>query len=378
MPSKYPVMADLRADQQPPALHGGAGRRHGIEAADLLQRTGLGADIFERRLGHDAALVPGPVIADLAQDAVELRAVSGGRQPKAGVAARIDVAETVHHRAGPGPRPAVDGGGETDLGQVDRRRLQRQRNIDRGAALVDRKADIEARRHPRADPGHAAPGLSGIADEIADRAGLRIVPVAFEPGPVARRFRALRGAAAAGIGPLQAIKPLLDWLPSRSRKLLPRLVSAAPDDTVELITVGVGLGVGEGVGVGVGVGVGDCACAADMMPTRTTAIATSRASARPVPIFRARESRDEQRMQSIPKRQSAGPKNAQNPINRSDLPPVRAKGQSVSPQAGRRIRIIVVRLPQLARHDDNVSGSRQTLRTPTPAFRPQPGSPRPR
>jgi hypothetical protein len=36
-------------------------------------------------------------------------------------------------------------------------------------------------------------------------------------------------------------------------------------------------------------------------------------SARPVPIFRARESRDEQRMQSIPKGKSAGPKNAQKP-----------------------------------------------------------------
>jgi hypothetical protein len=82
-------------------------------------------------------------------------------------------------------------------------------------------------------------------------------------------------------------------------------VTAAPDDTVELITVGVGLGVGEGVGVGVGVGVGDCACAADMTPMRTTAIATSRASAPPIPIFRARESRDEQRMQSIPKKAEA-------------------------------------------------------------------------
>jgi hypothetical protein len=83
------------------------------------------------------------------------------------------------------------------------------------------------------------------------------------------------------------------------------LVTAAPDDTVELITVGVGLGVGEGVGVGVGVGVGDCACAADMTLTRTTAIATSRASAAAVPIFRAHESRDEQRMQSIPKKAEA-------------------------------------------------------------------------
>jgi hypothetical protein len=167
-------------------------------------------------------------------------------------------------------------------------------------------------------------------------------------------------------------------LPSRSRKLLPRLVSAAPDDTVELITVGVGLGVGEGVGVGMGVGVGDCACAADVMPMRTNAIATSRASAWPILIFRARESRDEQRIQSIPKGKSAGSKNAQNLINRSDLPPVRPKGQSVGPQAGRRIRIIVVRQPQLARHYANVSGSRQTLRAPALAFRQQPGSPRPR
>ena len=170
--------------------------------------------------------------------------------------------------------------------------------------------------------------------------------------------------------------PLLDWLPSRSRKLLPRLVTAAPDDIVELITVGVGLGVGEGVGVGMGVG--DCACAADVMPMRTNAIATSRASAWPILIFRARESRDEQRIQSIPKGKSAGSKNAQNLINRSDLPPVRPKGQSVGPQAGRRIRIIVVRQPQLARHYANVSGSRPTVRTPTLAFRPQPGTRRPR
>ncbi|XSC47064.1 hypothetical protein ACF1BQ_016615 [Bradyrhizobium sp. RDT10] len=99
-----------------------------------------------------------------------------------------------------------------------------------------------------------------------------------------------------------------------------------------MITVGVGLGVGEGVGVGVGVGVGDCACAADMMPMSTNMIATSRAQAWPIPIFRARESCDEQHMQSIPKGKSAGPKNAQIPINRNDLPPVRRKGQSVSPR----------------------------------------------
>jgi hypothetical protein len=46
---------------------------------------------------------------------------------------------------------------------------------------------------------------------------------------------------------------------------------------------------------------------------RTTAIATSRASARPVPIFRARESRDEQRMQSIPKKAEARAQKCTNP-----------------------------------------------------------------
>jgi hypothetical protein len=86
-----------------------------------------------------------------------------------------------------------------------------------------------------------------------------------------------------------------------------------PDDTVELITVGVGLGVGEGVGVGVGVGVGDCACAADVMPMRTHAIATSRASARPPPTFHAREGRPEQRMQFIPKGQKRRPEKCANP-----------------------------------------------------------------
>jgi hypothetical protein len=87
-------------------------------------------------------------------------------------------------------------------------------------------------------------------------------------------------------------------------------------------------------------------------------------SARPAPIFRARESRDEQRMQSIPKRQKRRPKNAQIPINRSDLPPVRRKGQSVSPQGGRRMRAIVVRLPQLARHAATFPAPAETLRTP--------------
>jgi hypothetical protein len=49
--------------------------------------------------------------------------------------------------------------------------------------------------------------------------------------------------------------PFVACVPSRSRKLLPRFVTAAPADMSELMAVGVGLGVGDGVGVGVGVGV---------------------------------------------------------------------------------------------------------------------------
>src|SRR5882757_7615466 len=102
-------------------------------------------------------------------------------------------------------------------------------------------------------------------------------------------------------------------VPNRSRKLLPRLVMADVDDTVELIIPGVGDGVGDGDGEGVGVGVGeavavgvgegdaDCACAADAAPIASTnAIASRRAHARPAPNLRVREARDEQRIYFIP------------------------------------------------------------------------------
>src|SRR4029079_12085028 len=195
-----PVTPDLGANQHANPFHRGARRHHGIEAAELLQRSGPGADIFERSLGHDAVLVLRPVIADLADRAVESRVVAGGGETKPGVAARIDVADTVHDRAGPGPRPGVDGGIEAELGQVDRRRLQRQRHVDVGAALVDRETDIDAGSYARADPGDPAPGLSAVADEQAERAVVGRNAVALEPGPVKRRFRTLGSAAAARIG----------------------------------------------------------------------------------------------------------------------------------------------------------------------------------
>src|SRR4029453_10296622 len=120
---------------------------------------------------------------DLAQHAVESRVVAGGRNPQSGVAARVDVAETVHGRGCPGPRPAVDGRGEAELGEIDRRRLQRQRNVDRRSALVDGKAEIDARPPARADAGDAAPGLAVVADEAIYRAVLRRISVTFEPSP---------------------------------------------------------------------------------------------------------------------------------------------------------------------------------------------------
>jgi len=94
------------------------------------------------------------------------------------------------------------------------------------------------------------------------------------------------------------------------------------DETVELIIPGVGdgvgVGVGEAVGVGVGVGDGDCACADDTTPiasTKTTA--TNRANPRPALTLRVRETRDEQRMNSIPERAPA--RNAQKPTRRGPI-----------------------------------------------------------
>ena len=109
-------------------------------------------------------------------------------------------------------------------------------------------------------------------------------------------------------GLLRKLRPNPDeaWLPSRSRKLLPRFVTAAPAERSELIAVGVGLGLGAGVGVGVGVGVGEAvgvgvgvvAAWTGGEPATTAsmsvkATATALAKPRPVPVCPAREGRDE-------------------------------------------------------------------------------------
>jgi len=130
------------------------------------------------------------------------------RKSKAGVAAGANLAETVHDRKGPGPRSLVHRAVDTDLRQVERRRLQRQRHVHVGVALVDGEAEIDARGHARAETGDAANGLALVADEVALRIGSDRHAVALEPGAVARILRARGRAAAAGIGAERPVEPV--------------------------------------------------------------------------------------------------------------------------------------------------------------------------
>jgi hypothetical protein len=87
-------------------------------------------------------------------------------------------------------------------------------------------------------------------------------------------------------------------LPSRSKKLLPRLSTALPDETSEMFCVGVGTGVGDGTGAGDGLGKGDgdCACAgSDVQSTNKGANmrTAARALAPAIPLL-LRQRRDEQ------------------------------------------------------------------------------------
>ena len=310
-----PVMPDLGADQHARALDGRARRHHRIEAADLLQRSGPGADIFERGLGHDAVLVLGPVIADFAERAVESRVVAGGRKAKPGVAARIDVAEAMHQRARPGPRPAVDGGVEAELGQVDRRRLQRQRHVDVGAALVDREADIDAGRDARADPGHAAPGLAAVADETAERAVVRRNAVALEPGAVARRFGASEAPPPPGLVRNMRLKPLAGAEPLQEIAAEIGHRGAGRDRRIDHRRRWVGRRRRRGCRRGCRrMSIArDRGCYADEDERQPRPAAPARARSR---FSLVRQGRDEQRMNSIPEQKRSAQKMRKIPITR--------------------------------------------------------------
>src|SRR5206468_3232556 len=108
----------------------------------------------------------------------------------------------------PGPRALVDGSVEADLGQVERRPLQRQRYIDRGATLIDGEADIDARCHARADARDAADGAALVAEIVGLRTGGHSEAIELAPGPVARAFGRFRGAAAGRIGAHAAPEPV--------------------------------------------------------------------------------------------------------------------------------------------------------------------------
>src|SRR4051812_2027396 len=127
--------------------------------------------IFEPGLWHDAALVEAPVVTEFGQGSVEPGIVAGDGSPEPGVAAGVDLAKAMDQREGPGPWSLVHRAVDAELGEIDCRRLQRQRNVDRGAALINRNAKIDAGRHPRADPRNATPDVATIADKIALRAG---------------------------------------------------------------------------------------------------------------------------------------------------------------------------------------------------------------
>jgi hypothetical protein len=125
-----------------------------------------------------------------------------------------------------------------------------------------------------------------------------------------------------------------------------------------MLAVGVGVGVGDGDGIGVGVGVGvsvglgdgDCALAGDkaaIVKARAKASATAGATTRPAPVPFAREGRDEQHMDAIPK-SSANLSKVQKILSyEGDLPLVPAEGQSVLVPRRWGLAGIVPLLPQL-------------------------------
>ena len=130
--------------------------------------------------------------------------VAGAGGAEAGVSARIDFSKAVDQCDSPGPWPPVDRGIDAELGEIERGRLQRQRDIDGGMALVDRNADVNAGRDARAQAGYAAPGLTPVANKIALRAGPGLDSVGLPPGPETRCVGGFGGTATRRIVPQSA------------------------------------------------------------------------------------------------------------------------------------------------------------------------------
>jgi hypothetical protein len=85
------------------------------------------------------------------------------------------------------------------------------------------------------------------------------------------------------------------------------------------------------------------------MTTKT--IATAPTSLRPVTVALAREGRDAQHINAIPRKGVPAQQKIQNTIGRCDLPPVLRERQSVLAARDGRLPDIVVPLPQVVRDD---------------------------
>jgi len=132
--------------------------------------------------------------------------------------------------------------------------LQRQRHVEVGTALIDREADIDARREAGAEPGHAPPGLAAVADEIGDRIVSRRNAVTLEPGAEPRRFGSFRRAAAAGIVARHPVEPVARLVAEPLQEIAAEIGHgrACGDVGIDHGRRRRGLGVGEGVGLGLG------------------------------------------------------------------------------------------------------------------------------
>ena len=267
-------------------------------------------NVFERSFRHEPALIPGPVIAELGQRAVDLAVVARAGNAERRIAAGVDLSKTVNQRHRPGPRSLVDRSVEAELSKVKVRRLHRRRDVDAGSALVDRKSDIHTGRDPRTKSGYAARSrpahrrrncLAGRSCSKSRRASPQVrkgcPSMASDAPPPPGLLRDARP------------KPPLAWSPSRSRKLLPRFVIAAPEERSEVGVDGVGGGGRNTAAEGDGARTCAWTCCPEQLRKSATATKKVMPSRRPASVSTARKDRSDQPI-DVPKiKGAAAPKN---------------------------------------------------------------------
>ena len=72
----------------------------------------------------------------------------------------------MHDRTCDGPWSLVDGKIGAELGQIERRKLEREQRVDPAMAVVDGEADVDAGRHRRAYSHDPARGHAPVAGKI--------------------------------------------------------------------------------------------------------------------------------------------------------------------------------------------------------------------